>query len=125
MGAQTSPQRSALQTETAQFWMSTAPQLWNQTVQQLASAHRLGTTDTAVVFLLLNAAGADAMIAAWDSKYTYNQWRPVTAIRAQFPEAAWTPLIPTPPFPLATAITCLMPGMRVAAIPAPAPPGAA
>ncbi len=33
--------------------------------------------------------------------------------------------LPTPPLPLATAITCLTPGSRVAAMPAPAPPGGA
>jgi hypothetical protein len=49
--------------------------------------------------LLLNGAGADAMIAAWDAKYAYNQWRPITAIRSQLPDPNWTPLIPTPPFP--------------------------
>lgn len=99
VGAQQSSQRTAFQTETARFWMSTAPQLWNQVAQQLAENHRLGIGSTAFVFLLLNAAGADAMIAAWDAKYTYNQWRPVTAIRAQLGDPTWAPLIPTPPFP--------------------------
>src|SRR5215475_5370278 len=32
---------------------------------------------------------------------------------------------PTPPLPLATAITCLTPGIRVVTVPAPAPPGGA
>src|SRR5437899_331821 len=33
--------------------------------------------------------------------------------------------LPTPPLPLATAITCLTPGIRIAPMPAPAPPGGA
>src|SRR6266480_4558585 len=33
--------------------------------------------------------------------------------------------LPTPPLPLATAITCVTPGMWAAAMPAPAPPGGA
>src|SRR5258707_5804238 len=33
--------------------------------------------------------------------------------------------LPPPPFPLATAITCLTPGIRVVTVPAPAPPGGA
>src|SRR2546422_5795498 len=33
--------------------------------------------------------------------------------------------LPTPPLPLATAITCLTPGICVVAMPAPAPPGGA
>ena len=56
---------------------------------------------------LLNVALADAAIAAWDAKYAYNFWRPVTAIRlgdtdgnpATAPDPAWMSLIMTPPFP--------------------------
>ena len=52
-------------------------------------------------------AGADAFIAAWDAKFTWNQWRPVTAIRAAASagqggtagDPLWTPLLTTPPFP--------------------------
>ena len=33
--------------------------------------------------------------------------------------------LPTPPLPLATAMTCLIPGIRVMPMPAPAPPGGA
>jgi hypothetical protein len=43
------------------------------------------------------------MIAAWDAKFTFQQWRPVTAIRrgtAGTPiDSTWTSLIVTPPFP--------------------------
>ena len=47
------------------------------------------------------------MVAAWDAKFAYNQWRPVTAIReladdgslTTRPDATWAPLITTPPFP--------------------------
>jgi hypothetical protein len=34
------------------------------------------------VFALLNLTLADEVIAFYDTKYTYNLWRPVTAIRA-------------------------------------------
>ena len=54
-------------------------------------------------FALLNVAIADALIACFDAKYTYNTWRPVTAIRAGLgvigPVADWLPAIVTPPFP--------------------------
>jgi hypothetical protein len=33
--------------------------------------------------------------------------------------------LPTPPLPLATAMTCLTPGIRIATMPAPVPPGGA
>jgi hypothetical protein len=35
------------------------------------------------LFALVNVAMADAAIASWDSKYFYQYWRPVTAIRAE------------------------------------------
>ena len=56
------------------------------------------------MYLLLNVAGADAIIAAWDAKYVYQQWRPIAAIRRGTSSSApidttWTSLITTPPFP--------------------------
>jgi len=67
----------------------------------------LSLVENARLFALLNLAGADAFIAAWDAKFAYNQWRPVTAIRAAASDgneateedSSWTPLIVTPPFP--------------------------
>jgi hypothetical protein len=52
-------------------------------------------------------AMADALVATWDGKYHYNFWRPVTAIPAgetdgnkkTEPDAAWEPLLVTPPHP--------------------------
>ena len=79
VGSATSTTRTAEQTNAARFWVSTAPQIWNQAAQQLAVAHGLGGWKAARLFALLNAAGADAFIAAWDAKFTYGQWRPVTA----------------------------------------------
>ncbi len=59
------------------------------------------------LFALLNLAQADAYFAIWDAKYTYDFWRPVTAIRAAdtdgnpdtAPDPAWTSFLGTPPFP--------------------------
>jgi len=50
------------------------------------------------MFALLNIAMADAAICAWDAKYTYNFWRPVTAIRAAG-NLTWSSFVVTPPFP--------------------------
>src|SRR5438552_3352878 len=49
----------------------------------------------------------DGSIAIFDTKYYYNYWRPVTAIRAggidgnprTDPDSGWLPLIATPAFP--------------------------
>jgi membrane-associated phospholipid phosphatase len=50
---------------------------------------------------------ADAAICAWDAKYAFNFWRPVTAIRNgdqdgnadTDPDTTWSSFIATPPFP--------------------------
>jgi hypothetical protein len=107
VGRQDSSTRSAWQTETAQFWNATGAKLWNQPTQQLVLARHFDPTRAARAFALLNLAAADAIIATWDTKYTYHQWRPVTAIRAAAtdgnpatsPDPDWTPLLTTPPYP--------------------------
>jgi hypothetical protein len=98
VGAATSVERSATQTQAARFWITTAAPLWNQLVRQLTLARQIDVTTAARAYLVLNCAGADAFIAAWDAKYAYNQWRPVTAIR-RAADSSWLPLIITPPFP--------------------------
>jgi len=58
-------------------------------------------------YALLYAILVDAAIAHFDSKYTYNFWRPITAIRngdldgnpATDPDAGWTSLVESPPHP--------------------------
>jgi hypothetical protein len=52
-------------------------------------------------------ASADASIACWDAKYSYNFWRPITAIRnadldgndETVADPVWEPLFPTPQHP--------------------------
>ena len=52
-------------------------------------------------------ASANSFITDWDAKFTYNFWRPVTAIRngdqdgndATERDAGWSPLAPTPMHP--------------------------
>jgi hypothetical protein len=107
VGEATSATRTPQQTETARFWNATGAKMWNQAVRQLVLAHALEPTRAARAFALLNMAGADAAIATWDAKFTYNQWRPVTAIRAAdsdgnpatSPDPDWSPLLATPPHP--------------------------
>ena len=50
---------------------------------------------------------ADAAICAWDAKYAFHFWRPITAIRngdtddnsATLADSEWSPFIATPAFP--------------------------
>ena len=107
IGSATSSVRTQEQSDLAHFWISTGPQNWNPAARQVAIAKGLTLSQNARLFALLNMAGADAFIAAWDAKFTYNQWRPITAIRAAdidgnpdtVPDSGWAPLIPTPRFP--------------------------
>ncbi len=107
IGSATSSIRTQAQTELARFWIATASQNWNPLARRLALARGMTLSQNARAFALLTLAGADASIAAWDAKYAYWQWRPVSAIRragedgnpATVPDASWTPLLITPPFP--------------------------
>src|ERR1700751_4304545 len=68
---------------TGQFWNGAIQNYWNEITQTAAVAHSLTTAKTARLFALLNLSLADAVIAFYDAKYTYNFWRPVTAIGRQ------------------------------------------
>jgi hypothetical protein len=97
-GSATSTVRTAEQTQTAIFWQDDTPAaMWNRAADQLAQDHHLTLIGTARLLAQMNIALADATIAIWNAKNTYNFWRPVTAIRATS-DPVWTPLLPTPAF---------------------------
>jgi membrane-associated phospholipid phosphatase len=86
------------------FWADgagteTPPGHWNSIAQIIAAARGNTLEENARLFALLNIAMADAAICAWDAKYTYHFWRPVTAIAFAEPELNWMSFIVTPPFP--------------------------
>jgi hypothetical protein len=64
------------------FWNGAIQNYWNEITQTAVQAHHLTTAQSARVFALLNLTFADEVIAFYDAKYTYDLWRPVTAIRA-------------------------------------------
>jgi hypothetical protein len=112
LGAAVGSSRTPDQSEIALFWADVAgtetpPGHWNHIAESLSIAARTTLEDNARLFALLNIAMADAVICAWDAKYAYDFWRPVTAIRngdsdgnpATEPDPAWSSLIVTPPFP--------------------------
>jgi membrane-associated phospholipid phosphatase len=66
---------------TGRFWNGAIQNYWNEIAQTAAVAHSLTTAQNARLFALLNLTIADGVIAFYDAKYTYNFWRPVTAIR--------------------------------------------
>jgi membrane-associated phospholipid phosphatase len=67
---------------TGRFWNGAIQNYWNEIAQTASLAHNLTTAENARLFALLNLSFADSVIAFYDAKYTYNFWRPVTAIRA-------------------------------------------
>ncbi|MEM6703856.1 MAG: vanadium-dependent haloperoxidase [Acidobacteriota bacterium] len=127
LGASTDTTGSTSTAETrfvGNFWgydgtplLGTPPRLFNQIAIQVARDEGVGNVvEVARYLALINTGLADAAIAAWDSKYYYNYWRPVTAIRTSDgvgdtpEEASWKPvgisvintedaITPTPPFP--------------------------
>jgi hypothetical protein len=111
-GAAEGSGRTAEQDLIALFWADgggteTPPGHWNQIAQRV-SLQRPGTlTDRARLFAMLNVAMADAGVCAWDAKYVFNFWRPITAIQNADADGnadttadlSWSPFIVTPPFP--------------------------
>src|SRR6266704_5205565 len=101
---------------TGRFWNGAIQNYWNEISQTLSLAKSLTTAQNARLFALLNLSFADDVIAFYDAKYTYNLWRPVTAIRAadsdHDPETAadpnWLPEVgktaPDPSYPGAHAV---------------------
>jgi len=81
LGTANSTAASADQALTGRFWNGAIQNYWNEITQTASEAHHLTTAQNARLFALLNVTLADGVIAFYDAKYTYNFWRPVTAIR--------------------------------------------
>ena len=118
MGAKVGSARTAEQTEIARFWEQTGPTTYNPVVRQISAAKALDLLDNARLFALFSMATVDAGIAIFDAKYTYNFWRPVTAIRnadlsgnnATERDPTWEPIIPTPMHPEYPCAHCISQG---------------
>jgi len=116
LGIVNSTTATADQALTGSFWNGAIQNYWNEIAQTAVLAAGLTTPESARLFALLNLAFADDVIAFYDAKYTYNFWRPVTAIRAadtdNNPETVadpnWLPEVgkttPDPAYPGAHAV---------------------
>jgi len=106
-GSATSTVRTPAQTAIAYFWNANAINQINQTLQNVASQHDMDLLDTTRLLAAGNMVSTDAGMACFDSKYTYQFWRPITAIRnadldgnpATTADPSWTPLVTTPNHP--------------------------
>ncbi len=115
LGASQSVTRTPEQTEVARFWAITGAPSWNPVVRSLVASGGLSLLENARIFALVNMAALDAFVAVFDAKYTYNFWRPLTAIRngdldgndATSREAGWLPWIDTPLHPEYPCAHCI------------------
>jgi hypothetical protein len=104
-GVTTPSARTPEQTEIALFWVESSPLQWNRIARTVSAGHDAWAQ--ARLFALLNMALADGYVSSFETKYHYNYWRPVTAIRAADTDGnprtsadpTWTPLVTTPPIP--------------------------
>jgi hypothetical protein len=115
-GIANSTTATADQALTGHFWNGAIQNYWNEIAQTAALEHNLSLPDSARLFALLNLAFADDVIAFYDAKYTYDFWRPVTAIREAdtdnnpntIADANWLPQVgkttPDPSYPGAHAV---------------------
>jgi membrane-associated phospholipid phosphatase len=103
LGQDVSTTRTPEQTLIAKFWAGPIWNSWNEIAEGAALAHGTDLVRTASLFANLNLAFADSAIAFYDAKYTYQLWRPVTAIREAgttgnpltIADPNWTPLATT------------------------------
>jgi membrane-associated phospholipid phosphatase len=104
--------RAPAQPQIELFWddapgPATPPKHRNEIATDVALRPHNSLLTDARIFAMLDSALADAAITCWDSKYTYNFWRPVTAIQdadqdgnpQTTADPTWSPLITTPAFP--------------------------
>jgi hypothetical protein len=116
LGSATSKTRTSEQTEIGRFWFLTGPRTYTPLVQQVTETKKMDLVDCARLYALVSMATSDAFIAIFDAKYTYNLWRPITAIRnadltsnpATLREASWSPLGITPPHPEYPCAHCIV-----------------
>ena len=105
IGGVGSQARSPEQLSYAKFWYELSDIGWNRVARVVAAERGLGLQSTARLFALLNMAMSDAYVAGWDSKYHYDLWRPITAIRAAATDGnpatsadpTWEAALVTPP----------------------------
>lgn len=91
-GITTPTDRTPEQTEIGIYWgydgapgLGVPPRLYNQIARTVAVQQGNSEVENARLFALVNVAMADAGVTSWNTKYAYDFWRPVTAIREADP----------------------------------------
>jgi hypothetical protein len=104
--------RTPDQTEVARFWAESGALQWNRIARAMAVEHQTSLAENARIFALLNMAFSDAYVVVFETKYRFNFWRPIHAIRENdgttqyddgnletVPDPTFTPLLATPNHP--------------------------
>jgi hypothetical protein len=98
--------RTADQSEIARFWPAGGANI-NAVARVIIADRNLDLWQHARLFALINMAISDSAVTVFDTKYTYNFWRPVTAIRKGDTDgnplterdSDWLSYQNTPPYP--------------------------
>ena len=99
VGSQNSTLRPPDRANVALFYAAASPtQVFNQAATQVALAQGRSLSENARALALINMAMSDSLVASFLNKYTYNFWRPETAIHAGG-DPGWAPFVVTPCFP--------------------------
>jgi hypothetical protein len=107
VGSATSTVRTPEQNDIARFWATSLPDVFIGVVRSVATAAGRDVTRNARLYAAVTAAVNEDEIAVQDTKYHYQFWRPITAIRngdrdnnpKTDRDPDWTPLIATPMSP--------------------------
>lgn len=116
LGGRDSKQRSTEQTEIGRFWDYSLPAVYHGVVRSVALQPGRDVLANARLFATVAQAMDDAVMAVFDAKYTYNLWRPITAIRngdvdgheGTERDPTWAPLIDTPMHPEYPCAHCIL-----------------
>lgn len=89
------------------FAAAAAVHVWSQAASQVMTQKGTSISENARIFALIAMAMSDGLVSSMETKYHYNFWRPITAIRAgdddgndkTAPDPGWTPFVGTPCFP--------------------------
>jgi hypothetical protein len=104
--AEASGNRTSEQSEIARYWPGGGVD-WNAIARLIVDERDLDVWENGQLFALLNMALIDSSISVFDTKYHYNFWRPITAIRAGDTDGnlsteadpTWESFLGTPPYP--------------------------
>jgi hypothetical protein len=108
VGDVNSPVRPQGKTDRALYYGVNFPvHVFGESASQASVAQGKTLSENARIFALLHMAMTDGLISSMESKFYYEYWRPVTAIRAgdtdgnkrTEPDPEWLSLVVNPPYP--------------------------